>query len=468
MAGSQSSLPSIYTNELTSSPPFNRSVDPCTPNRINYNNELERSIRDILYIWNPTTNNLFLQWWSQTVWFLQNIAREGQSKININWVNDQARSDVWTYFAQGAVRTSGHPKVICKRCDAILTHPNDKSISADGQIKNRTGTTPMRNHLKAATCKTASISRGHDQISIKEALNSTSVNRKIARSEKLAYVDGRRLTTTDFRGMLYKMVVSCGLPFTVFDNTEMQRAFMCLTHEPLHFPGASAVRDGVIRLKDEAEEALKNRLTSRLSKNSRISLALDGWSMKVGRLSFLGIIGYWIDDNMDWHDALLGFTPTEGHHLGVELAKMTFDRLVQLGIGDRISSVTGDNVGVNDVLVKELNKFLNRDDDNIIYRFPCLAHVIQLAQGDLLKGIHCSPTNDEIDRNWDDTAMDAEADQRSSARRKSASSLSGKQGVVPTALWRVSNLPRLCDSLHGSLHSDLYGGLYGSLRGSLW
>jgi hypothetical protein len=79
----------------------------------------------------------FVQWWLTTGFGLDPQYRDG-----IKWEKKKI-SDVWKQFEQVANERTGEPKVMCKHCFTVLTHPNTK----------RTGTSTLITHLKGGTCR---------------------------------------------------------------------------------------------------------------------------------------------------------------------------------------------------------------------------------------------------------------------------------------------------------------------------
>jgi hypothetical protein len=61
---------------------------------------------------------------------------------------------------------------------------------------------------------------------------------------------------------------------------------------------------------------------------------------------------------MKWHEALLGFQPTEAKHAGAELARFFFKNIDKYDIRDRLGALTSDNASPNNTMVDELNKAL--------------------------------------------------------------------------------------------------------------
>jgi hypothetical protein len=59
----------------------------------------------------------------------------------MHW-DGKKKSDIWESFEQVAHEKTGEPKVMCKRCYAILVHPHPR----------RGGTSPLRRHINGGTC----------------------------------------------------------------------------------------------------------------------------------------------------------------------------------------------------------------------------------------------------------------------------------------------------------------------------
>lgn len=86
----------------------------------------------------------WVDWWLQT---------DFGSKTKISWDSNHL-SDVWKQFAQVAHSADGAPKVMCKRCSAILEHPYTIKKDANGR-DGRHGLTTMTRHIKTSACKKA-------------------------------------------------------------------------------------------------------------------------------------------------------------------------------------------------------------------------------------------------------------------------------------------------------------------------
>jgi hypothetical protein len=85
--------------------------------------------------------------------------------------------------------------------------------------------------------------------------------------------------------------------------------------------------------------------------------------------------------------------------------------------------------------------------ENVV-RIPCLSHVIQLAQGALLDGLKCKPTNEEVEQSWDGEAMEralTEYNLRQKVKNGTKKDLTSS-GEIPLTLFKVCLVLRLCTS----------------------
>lgn len=84
-----------------------------------------------------TSRVLFVEWWLMT-----EFGSKKELQRSIRWDTIQKKSDVWSSFDQVANARTGEPKVMCNRCQSVVVHPRF----------NRSGPSPMKNHLNSAYC----------------------------------------------------------------------------------------------------------------------------------------------------------------------------------------------------------------------------------------------------------------------------------------------------------------------------
>jgi hypothetical protein len=178
-----------------------------------------------------------------------------------------------------------------------------------------------------------------------------------------AYLDGARVTQNHFTDCQARMTVTQGLPLRFFDDPEVQRSYFCLLPQSrdtnLAFGSKTGLSNNIIRLSESCKEKIKEEFKS-LENNSGIGLAIDGWSQKHNRTSYLCVKAFWVAQvsptRLEWRERLLGFPGIGGNHEGSYLGKLVKDICEWYGILDRIRSVTADNASENGTLVQEMNK----------------------------------------------------------------------------------------------------------------
>lgn len=111
----------------------------------------------------------------------------------------------------------------------------------------------------------------------------------------------------------------------------------------------------------------------------------------------MAVTGYFIDQDWNYREILLGFEPLHGTHSGVNLSAVLLDLLQQHSIADRVLAITSDNASNNSTLLSNIQdsiQSLDLHDDTPIIRVPCLAHVIQLSLKQLLGQMKANPKNE--------------------------------------------------------------------------
>lgn len=111
----------------------------------------------------------------------------------------------------------------------------------------------------------------------------------------------------------------------------------------------------------------------------------------------MAVTGYFIDDDWNYREILIGSEPLHGTHSGVNLSAVLLDLLQQHRIVDRVLTITTDNASNNNTLmssIQESVQSLDLDDNTAIIRVPCIAHVIQLSLKQLLGQMKANPRNE--------------------------------------------------------------------------
>lgn len=166
----------------------------------------------------------------------------------------------------------------------------------------------------------------------------------------------------------------------------------------LDIPSAKVVRS---RLRSTVLERHQNIL-QKLPKDGKISIALDCWTSPFQQ-AFMAVTGYFLDEDWNYRELLLGFEPLHGTHSGINLSAVLFQLLQKYNLTDRVLAITTDNASNNNTLVasiQETIQSIDLSDDTAIIRVPCIAHVIQLSLKQLLGQMKANPKNDTAQIQW--------------------------------------------------------------------
>lgn len=160
-----------------------------------------------------------------------------------------------------------------------------------------------------------------------------------------------------------------------------------------------------------------------LPSDAKLSLALDCWTSPFHQ-AFMAITAYFLDEQWEYRQILLGFEPLEGTHTGENLALALCAVIDRHRIKDQILAITTDNASNNKTMFDKVQRTY---PDISIVHIPCMAHVIQLSLNELLHRIKAKPKNDTVDIVWTDEL------QKASTQR-------GQKGDIANTLDRVRRL----------------------------
>ena len=87
-------------------------------------------------------------------------------------------------------------------------------------------------------------------------------------------------------------------------------------------------------------------LLQTLPEGGKLSIALDCWTSPF-RQAFMAVTGYFIDQDWNYREILLGFEPIHGSHTGVNLGAILFPLLQKHEVEARVLTITTDNASNN-------------------------------------------------------------------------------------------------------------------------
>jgi hypothetical protein len=174
----------------------------------------------------------------------------------------------------------------------------------------------------------------------------------------------------------------------------------------LTIPGRTKLRALLDARHDKVVQGIKESLPPK----QKVSLAIDGWTSP-NRKGFLGVIAYWVTEEMQLKETLILFRVLHGQHSGESMAKIIHEMLQSYGLCDQLMAITSDNASPNNTLRTELAGLLERHNqvswDPVSGSIRCLAHIIQLSVQEFLKSLKAVDENRTIDDGLSQSRLDA-------------------------------------------------------------
>lgn len=176
-------------------------------------------------------------------------------------------------------------------------------------------------------------------------------------------------------------------PFTTIESPAFQQIFLNIPGIALPFTSRHTLRQRLMDDFNVQRAQLKEELRASCK---TLALSLDIWTSK-NHLPILGIIGHWLTESFDYQEKVLEFKELSGPHSGENLAAAVEDMLMELGLEQKLITITGDNASNNERMVSHLSQSLRQKlGINPLFRGPdsyvrCLAHILNLIVKDILR-----------------------------------------------------------------------------------
>lgn len=172
-------------------------------------------------------------------------------------------------------------------------------------------------------------------------------------------------------------MISTRQPFNQARNPEAQRFLQALHPGYGKLPHPSTLAR---RARDISKELIKEEL-SLIPEGTRPSLIVDGWSSPARKYSLFGIMLSFLDAEWRPHFVLVGLEMHNHRADGAYLEQLTARRVHDLQLKWPPLGVSADNGG--HASAAGISTHLKRYDSGYqdMYQIPCLAHVLQLAEG---------------------------------------------------------------------------------------
>ena len=119
----------------------------------------------------------------------------------------------------------------------------------------------------------------------------------------------------------------------------------------------------------------------------KICLTSDIWTFLMHR-GFLCITAHYIDSEWMLNKKIIAFKTINTPHNGTNISTLINDEIIDLGIHDKIFTITLDNASNNNVAIQILKRFWQINDDHAkLFHIRCCAHILNLIVKDGLKQV---------------------------------------------------------------------------------
>ena len=204
----------------------------------------------------------------------------------------------------------------------------------------------------------------------------------------------------EFDGVFLQGLLAVNLGFNVANNVAFWRMFRYLNRKIL-IPSPSLIRRNLL----VGYKAVVSAIIADIPAGVKVSIAADAWTSP-NKLAFLAVLGYYVTDDWELKEVLLGFEQIKGAHTGMNLAMIIEEVLNRYQIADRLLGFTSDNASNNTTLSKALTsalECLSIHWDCESYHIPCMAHVIQLILGAFMKELRIKIKDEKMPAGFKDT-----------------------------------------------------------------
>jgi len=211
---------------------------------------------------------------------------------------------------------------------------------------------------------------------------------------------------------LLNWIITDFQPFDVLENPKFQKIFLDAS---LNFPPASArtVKRRIERKFAESRASLK---TAMREDCVSLSVALDCWTSNNGR-PILGIVGHYLNKQWSCEKRVLEFIELQGDfteftcnvsadivagsHTGENLSAAVLSSLEELGLEQKLLTVTADNASNNSSMMVAIERTLAEKfgKDHLFlgagWEVRCVAHVLNLIAQEFIREIHHESISDD-------------------------------------------------------------------------
>jgi len=204
----------------------------------------------------------------------------------------------------------------------------------------------------------------------------------------------------EFDHVFLQGLLATNLGFHVARNVAFRRMFRYLNRRIL-IPSPSLIRRQLLACYIEVVTEIKADIPHEV----KVSIAADAWTSP-NKLAFLAVLAYYITDNWELKEVLIGFEQIKGAHTGENLAQIIEAVFKRYEFANQLLGFTSDNASNNTTLSNALTsalRCLSIEWDCELYHILYMAHVIQLILGAFMKELKIKIKDEKIPSDFKDT-----------------------------------------------------------------
>ncbi|KAL1942606.1 hypothetical protein VTO73DRAFT_4846 [Trametes versicolor] len=208
----------------------------------------------------------------------------------------------------------------------------------------------------------------------------------------------KQVTKKGWREHFVKAIIEDDLPFSLGEKHGMHSCLVYILPRDYTVPSRSIVRRDLDILYVTLDAKLNLIIET---EQGKISISNDIWTSKGSVYAFAGIIGFWIDHDLNLCIYPLNLVPLQGDHSGAAVAKLLFRALKRRHIIKKLQASTSDNASNNGTMNRALSKMIHKAVGLRLkvsdIQIGCGAHVTHLVVQDILSALGLAPPPEQED-----------------------------------------------------------------------
>ena len=177
-------------------------------------------------------------------------------------------------------------------------------------------------------------------------------------------------------------IIRAEQPFNMMETDDYSKTIQTLINTQFKSWSENTVKRDIMKKFQTERENLKQYFTNF---ERKICLTSDIWISLMHRC-FLCITSHYIDSEWMLNKKIISFKTINTPYNGKNIATLINNEIIDLGIRNKIFTITLDNVSNNDVAIQRLKRFWQIKDDHAkLFHVRCCTHILNLIVKDGLK-----------------------------------------------------------------------------------